>query len=628
MKNQDYSVFGTSRSFKDWLHDPANPLVYCILTLDGKEFLTKNSYTVELHQKTADHDCFTITVPDDALDSFEGYVMEHSKNLLGKNINIAYWRFGKLCQMFSGIVGCIRNRKDEGGGYGTLSITGYAPSILLENGKCCRSFENKILEDIIREVTENYPQEAKVKTDILNTKHALAYTVQYKESDYQFIRRLAIRYGEFFYYNGENLIFGSMTQQLVNLEENIDLIDVEFEMKMSAQDFIYTSYDAQSGSKIEKDSSRQQSEFKANLFQSTGINTSKQIFSNKPKMHFNHTGISNDSERELEEAVRLEKERRENLIQVKGKSKDPDLKMGGRVKLSDINGKAMETYRIIEIRHIHEGGDDYYNEFIGIPDLYNAHYIDTEALPKGEEQPARVVDNNDPLGMGRLRVQFPWQQERGDKTPWIRLIQPHSGAGKGFYFIPEIGEEVLVGFEGGNAEKPFLMGAHYNGSELSGYGTSDNSIKAIHTRSGHILKFTEDESIILTDKSGNMMIFETAGSNITITAPETMTFNCKNMNINVGENMTTNVGMNQNNTVGMNQMESVGMMKNLSVGANFMTNVVGKMVEFIQGNKESKIEKDKQTIINGKGSIQVTENHEVHSQKEIQHNSGEKSKSH
>ena len=44
--------------------------------------------------------------------------------------------------------------------------------------------------------------------------------------------------------------------------------------------------------------------------------------------------------------------------------------------------------------------------------------------------------------------------------------------------------------------------------------------------------------------------------------------------------------------------------------------------------KESKIEKDKQTVINGKGSTQSTENHEFHSQKEIQHNSGEKSKSH
>ncbi len=166
--------------------------------------------------------------------------------------------------------------------------------------------------------------------------------------------------------------------------------------------------------------------------------------------------------------------------------------------------------------------------------------------------------NNDPMGMGRVRVQFPWQEDKNQMTPWIRLIQPHSGAGKGFHFIPEIGEEVLVGFESGNAEKPFVMGTHYNGSETSGYGTSDNSIKAIHTRSGHILKFTEDESIILTDKSGNIMTFDTVGSNITITAPETMTLNCKNMNINVGENMTTSVGQNISTSAGNNISVTAG----------------------------------------------------------------------
>ncbi|NRS88578.1 hypothetical protein HNQ02_001492 [Flavobacterium sp. 7E] len=51
----------------------------------------------------------------------------------------------------------------------------------------------------------------------------------------------------------------------------------------------------------------------------------------------------------------------------------------------------------------------------------------------------------------------------------MRMIQPHSGAGKGFYFIPEIGEEVLVGFEGNNAQNPYVLGSQYNGSESSGY---------------------------------------------------------------------------------------------------------------------------------------------------------------
>ncbi|WP_042721142.1 type VI secretion system Vgr family protein [Flavobacterium sp. B17] len=633
MKNEDQdfkAVFGTSRTFTDWLQDPANPLVYCLLTLDGKDFLSKNSYTVELHQKTADHDCFTITVPDDAVDSFEGYVLENSKNLLGKNLSIAYWRFGKLSQIFSGIIGGIRNRKNEGGGYGILHITGHAPSILLESGKNCQSFEEKTLEEIIKEVTINYPQETRVKTDIPNTKHVLAYTVQYKESDYQFIRRLAIRHGEFFYYNGENLIFGTTTQPLVNLEENIDLIDVEFELKMQAQNFRFISYDTISGSKTEKDSSILKSEFKENPFQSIGINRSDEIFSNSPKMHFNHAGISSDSESELEEAVRLEKERRENLMNIRGKSKDPDLKIGGRVRLSDINGKAMETYRIIEIRHIHAGGDDYYNEFIGIPDLFNAaHYIDTEAIPKGEEQPARVVENNDPLGMGRVRVQFPWQQDKGEKTPFIRLIQPHSGAGKGFYFIPEIGEEVLVGFEGGNAEKPFVVGTHYNGAETSSYHTAGNDKKVIHTRSGTKIILNDAEgSIFIEDPSGNMYLMDGKG-NINLNAPKNFTLNAgENINLTAGKNMNINIGMNSNETIGMNKTVGVGMMKMLSIGTDFITNVVGKLSHYVKGDLETYADKDYKTIaIKGlKVSSENTIQH--HAEKEVQNNSGEKSKNH
>jgi len=71
-------------------------------------------------------------------------------------------------------------------------------------------------------------------------------------------------------------------------------------------------------------------------------------------MHFNHTGIHSGSEWELQQALRLEKEKRENLMQIKARSYNPTVRIGGRVELSDINGKAMETYRIIDIKHIHD----------------------------------------------------------------------------------------------------------------------------------------------------------------------------------------------------------------------------------------------------------------------------------
>ncbi len=634
MENEpfDSSIFGTSRRFEDWLKDKTNPLVYCLLTLDGKEFLRKNSYEVTLHQKTNDHDMFTIVVPDDALDTFKGYVMENSKNLLGKEIGITYWRFGESKHYFQGVIGKIKNKKDEGGGYGDLYITGYAPSILLESGKDCQSFEDKSLEQIVKEVTEGYPQEVKVEisSNQLNqyNKKPLSYTVQYKESDYEFLQRLAKRHGEYFYYTGEKLVFGGYVQPTIKLGENMDLIDVEFEMRMHTQEFTLVSYDTHSGAKIEKDSSGARSEFKESPFQVIATSTSKNVFKKIPKMHFNHTGINDSSEDQLEEAVRLEKEKRENLMQVKGRSKTPELKIGGRAQLSDINGKAMETYRIIEIKHVYEPGN-YYNEFVGIPDLFNAApYIDTEAIPKGEEQPARVIDNNDPMGMGRIRVQFPWQEEKGQKTPWLRLIQPHSGSGKGFHFIPEIGEEVLIGFESQNAEKPFVMGTHYNGSETSSYHTSGNDKKVIHTRSGTKIILNDAEgSVFIEDPSGNTYLMDGQG-NINVNAPNDMTFTAgKNMNINVGENMTTTVGMNKSTSIGMNNVQSVGMMKMTSVVGDVSMFITGKLTEMIEGDVHSETKKDRNEISHEDMELSSGKSINKNAQLEVKNNGGEKSKS-
>lgn len=228
-------------------------------------------------------------------------------------------------------------------------------------------------------------------------------------------------------------------------------------------------------------------------------------------------------------------------MEVRGRSRNPNLRIGGFVKLKDINDKPMESYRIIDIKH-HQSGYDYENEFVAIPDVYIAYYYDREALPRAEQQIARVTDNNDPKGLGRVRVQFIWQVAKKLQTPWIRVVQPHAGGGKGFYFIPEIGEEVLVDFEDQNAERPFVVGSHYNGKEYSPFHNTNNDIKAIQTRSGHKLIFTEDESILLSDKNGNTLRFDTQGKNIEISAPESISLCAgKDINLSAGNNLLLDV---------------------------------------------------------------------------------------
>ena len=608
------------RSFGEWLSDKENPMVYCLLSLDGEPFLSRNSYEVILEQKTNAHDTFSIIVPDDALDTYEGFVMENSKKLLGKKISLSYWQYGSENQVFSGIVTGLKNRKESG--YGKLVITGHSPSILLENGRADRSFEQLSLSQIVKEIGVNYPQEGKIHAEEqeLNVRRVLPYTVQSQESDFGFIQRLATRYGEYFYYNGKELIFGNKAEPVLELSEGRELIELEFELGLKAQGFSGFAYDAEKGESIQHNAQEVQTEWKENALQAVAVQASKQLFGNVPKSVFS----GSEKSQELEEMLLKEKENRESLIWVRGRSRDSRLKNGSRAKLTDINGRAMETYRIVEIRHYYNG-DEYYNEFVGVSDVLHPPYQDSGVFPKSHEQMGRVVENADPLGLGRVRVQMMWQEAGSEKTPWIRLLQPHSGSGKGFYFVPEIGEEVLVGFQGGNAEKPYVIGTQYNGKEKSGYADKENSIKAVHTRSGHKLVFTEDESILITDKSGNEILLDTKGSNITITAPETMTLNAKNLNINVSQNMTTNVGMNASENISMNKTTSIGLVNLLNVGADFMTNVVGNLLEFIQGNRESESEERKE--IAKSVSISSTEdNVKIHASKNISKHSGEKSK--
>ena len=588
------------RSFGEWLSDKENPMVYCLLSLDGEPFLSRNSYEVILEQKTNAHDTFSIIVPDDALDTYEGFVMENSKKLLGKKISLSYWQYGSENQVFSGIVTGLKNRKESG--YGKLVITGHSPSILLENGRADRSFEQLSLSQIVKEIGVNYPQEGKIHAEEqeLNVRRVLPYTVQSQESDFGFIQRLATRYGEYFYYNGKELIFGNKAEPVLELSEGRELIELEFELGLKAQGFSGLAYDAEKGESIQHNAQEVQTEWKENALQAVAVQASKQLFGNVPKSVFS----GSEKSQELEEMLLKEKENRESLIWVRGRSRDSRLKNGSRAKLTDINGRAMETYRIVEIRHYYNG-DEYYNEFVGVSDVLHPPYQDSGAFPKSHEQMGRVVENADPLGLGRVRVQMMWQEAGSEKTPWIRLLQPHSGSGKGFYFVPEIGEEVLVGFQGGNAEKPYVIGTQYNGKEKSGYADKENNIKAVHTRSGHKLVFTEDESILIIDKSGNEILLDTKGSNITITAPETMTLNAKNLNINVSQNMTTNVGN--------NMITNVTNDTTISIGGNHQIDIE-KDHQFSSKNYAQKVEGDK--IIDIFGKLDETTSETLHNAKD------------
>ncbi|ETX05496.1 MAG: hypothetical protein ETSY2_22635, partial [Candidatus Entotheonella gemina] len=77
---------------------------------------------------------------------------------------------------------------------------------------------------------------------------------------------------------------------------------------------------------------------------------------------------------------------------------------------------------------------------------------------------AGVTNNQDPEGLGRVKVKFPWLSDR-DESHWARIAMPMAGPERGFYFLPEVDDEVLVAFEHGLIEWPYVLGALWNGKD-------------------------------------------------------------------------------------------------------------------------------------------------------------------
>ena len=597
------------KSFTEFLNDKTNPVVYCLLSSNGKDFLATESYKVELHQYNCQHDTFTIETPEDSFDKFHEYIMEHSRDLLGDPLTIKFYQYGKVVQHFSGIITKIHCKRKTGGGYGTLYISGNAPSILLDSGKECQSYENKTLQEIVAAATQEYDESAKVDTSAgVNTTRTLPYTVQYQESDYDFICRLAKYYGEYFYYDGSKLIFGNKLQETIDLGENLNLIDEEFFLEVKPQDFQYINYNIHQGTSENNDSRDAANEYKNNPIQTDAKNASKKIYKKIPQKYHSATSLEQSSI-DLEDVVRLEKDKRELLLRVKGQSRDPRLRMNTFACLTDINARAMETYRVIKISHYHSGME-YYNSFEGIPMMRTPADFDENAFPHSEQQPAVVKDNNDPLGMGRVRVQFLWQAKRNEMTPWIRVVQPYTGGGKGFYFVPEIGEEVMIDFEGGNAERPFVLGAHYNGEAKSGYSPTT---KAIHTQSGtKILLNDADGSVRIEDPSGNIYAMDGKG-NIKVQAPKNITFVA-------GENISLRATASIDIDAGVDISETAGAMINKNAIGDYSL-IAANITEIARGERKARA---KQVVDQSKNAKLISEQkNEIHSKGKFSNNSGE-----
>lgn len=154
-----------------------------------------------------------------------------------------------------------------------------------------------------------------------------------------------------------------------------------------------------------------------------------------------------------------------------------------------------------------------------------------------------VTDNRDPDGLGRVRVQLSWQEDGGGY--WARTAAPMSGSGYGAFFLPEVGDEVLVGAEHGDPALLYVLGMLWNGKARPPATNEDgsNDLRLIRSRSGHQLLFDDTEGkqilelkladgkrvtldkdgVAIDDAAGNTVLIKSKGSEIAISSKSRLT---------------------------------------------------------------------------------------------------------
>ena len=105
-----------------------------------------------------------------------------------------------------------------------------------------------------------------------------------------------------------------------------------------------------------------------------------------------------------------------------------------------------------------------------------------------------VTNNQDPEGLGRVKVRFPWLSNE-DESGWARIAAPMAGKERGMYFLPEVEDEVLVGFEHGDVRFPYVLGALWNGQDAPPAKNDDgkNNLRVIKSRSGHLIRLNDED---------------------------------------------------------------------------------------------------------------------------------------
>lgn len=420
-----------------------------------------------------------------------GTILDFKKQVLGKPVRIDFKDGdGVSNHKFSGVVLEINSSLLDDHFY-EFYITGSGDFCKVNEIAEWHSFYKKKLDAVIDKAFEKSELKDKVKKNPQTTKE-LHYTVQYNQSLFSFMSALAIRFGEWMFYDGENLQFGKKPEgEAVELKSPGDVANLNIRAQ-SKKNFEGTVATDIFKSEVIKSASKENAP--DNDFIKAVEDSGKNLFENPAGSTFLSSGFNqadSDDKYKLEQQATLA-----SSVFITGTTRNNKVFIGKKIKIKDASDDSGKTFIIVQIQHNASNYSNYSNSFTAVPlEVDVPPYTNPLLTPKAAPQAAIITDNEDDAGMARVKVKFPWMAD-DEKTPWISVLVPHAGKDKGFRFLPEKDDEVMVDFWDNNAEMPFVNGSLYTEKNKPEIDEKGNYIKMIGTKTGRRFEIDDDKGTI------------------------------------------------------------------------------------------------------------------------------------
>jgi len=520
----------------------------CTVTVDNTQ-LRYSISQVRLEQHIDRHHDLTVTIKQVGEEAGRDGLLDPSeyRSLLGKSISVAVRPVGEHVDAsrageFIGVVTRVTmlNSID---GVNTILINAKSPTIALDGARRNAFYREQSATDVIGAILQKYP--ITVGT-VDSASGELKYSVQYRETDFQYVMRLAGGAGMFAFYDGRE--FRVVQPTSADTEELVWRETLgSFALGLGAEqsEFATQLYNYEQKRNYDQDTSSLPPGRSLSDMSQIAPDASKEIFGDSSFSSSAHVVADAQS---LDTVLLRDRSRAMGrMITCVGKSIVPNVAVGHTVRIAGL-GQLEGEYLVRSVAHVLDERGRYRNTFectpldMAFPQAFSARPAITNL------QTGVVVDNNDPDQLGRLKVKFPWLES--DETPWVRFMTLHAGEERGWYALPEIDDEVLVGYEFGSPDYPIVLGALYNSEAIppADGPEAENNVKLFKTKGGNQITLKDksgSEQISITTKDGdNSLVLDMSGPSISITSKGDISIKGKNVKIESEQEITVKAGSN------------------------------------------------------------------------------------